>query len=166
MVYTRSTLDCWCSSEPNHHSNSVSLYIVLCIDINIVDAYCIINGFRADRCCQDHIFVLTSIIENRMAKKEDTFTCFIDFKKAFDCVSREFLWRKLETRFCLSGNMLLALYEDVRCSVSVNNIFTDWFSVNSGVKQGCILSPTFFAMFVDPGQAPNCRVRMVGHSYM
>ena len=43
------------------------------------------NGFRTDRCCQDHTFSLTSIIENRMAQKEDTFTCFIDFKKAFDC---------------------------------------------------------------------------------
>ena len=38
------------------------------------------NSFRSDRCCQEHTFVLTPIIENRMAKKEDTFTCFIDFK--------------------------------------------------------------------------------------
>jgi hypothetical protein len=43
------------------------------------------------------------------------------------------------------------LYEDVtcRCSVSVNQALTDWFNVNSGVKQGFILSPTLFAMFVD-----------------
>ena len=41
------------------------------------------NGFRTDRCCQDHTFALTSIIENRMAQKEDTSTCFIDFKKSF-----------------------------------------------------------------------------------
>ena len=26
---------------------------------------------------------------------------------------------------------------------------TDWFGVNCGVKQGCILSPTLFAMFID-----------------
>ena len=110
------------------------------------------NGFRSDRCCQDHTFVLTSIIENRMAKKEDTFTCFIDFKKAFDCVNRDFLWEKLAVRFGLSNNFLLAiksLYKDVVCSVDVNNSLTDWFSVNSGVKQGCILSPTLFAMYID-----------------
>ncbi len=41
------------------------------------------------------------------------------------------------------------LYEDVRCSVSVNQALTDWFDVNSGVKRGCILSPTLFAMFID-----------------
>ena len=110
------------------------------------------NGFRADRCCQDHIFALTSTMENRMGRKEDTFTCFIDFKKAFDCVNRDVLWKKLSLRFGLSGNFLLAikaLYADVNCSVNVNNTLTDWFSVNSGVKQGCILSPTFFAMFID-----------------
>ena len=88
-----------------------------------------------------------------MAQKEDTFTCtcFIHFKKAFDCVSRDLLWEMLEKKFGLSSNFLLAvkaLYEDVR-SVNVNNTLTDWFSINSGVKQGCILSPTFFAMYID-----------------
>ena len=110
------------------------------------------NGFRTDRCCQDHIFALTSTIENRMAKKEDSFACFIDFKKAFDCVNRDLLWEKLNVRFGLSGKFLLALkalYKDVCCSVDVNHTLTDWFGVNSGVKQGCILSPTLFAMFID-----------------
>ena len=110
------------------------------------------NGFRTDRCCQDHIFALTSTIENRMARKEDTFACFIDFKKAFDCVNRDLLWKKLAVRFGLSGKFLLALkalYKDVCCSVDVNHTLTDWFDVNNGVKQGCILSPTLFAMFID-----------------
>ena len=35
------------------------------------------------------------------------------------------------------------------CSVDVNHTLTDWFDVNNGVKQGCILSPTLFAMFID-----------------
>ena len=110
------------------------------------------NGFRSDRSCQDHIFTLTSIVENRMGRKEDTFTCFIDFKKAFDCVNRDVLWEKLAIRFGLSGHFLLAikaLYEDVLCSVNVNQTLTDWFCVNNGVKQGCILSPTLFVMFID-----------------
>ena len=46
------------------------------------------NGFRPDRSCQDHIFTLASLIENRFADKKDTFTCFIDLKKAFDCQQR------------------------------------------------------------------------------
>ena len=110
------------------------------------------NGFRPNRCCQDHILTLTSIIENRMLEKQDTFACFIDFKKAFDCVDRDLLWGKLETRYNLNGNFLVALkalYKEVRCAVDINHDLTDWFDVNSGVKQGCILSPTLFAMYID-----------------
>lgn len=110
------------------------------------------NGFRPNRCCQYHILTLTSIIENRMLQKKDTFACFIDFRKAFDCVDRDLLWMKLETRYNIGGNFLnalKALYRKVKCAVNINNSLTEWFDVNSGVKQGCILSPTLFAMYID-----------------
>ena len=35
---------------------------------------------------------------------------------------------------------LRSLYTSVQCAVKVNNDKTDWFSVKSGLKQGCILS--------------------------
>ena len=84
-----------------------------------------------------------------MDKKEDAFACFIDFRNAFDYVNRDLLWEKLTGRFGLSEKFLLALkalYKDVCCSVDANHTLTDWFLVNSGVKQGCIFS---FAMFID-----------------
>ena len=110
------------------------------------------NGFRPDRYCQDHIFSLTSIIENRMLGRKYIFACFIDFRKAFDCVNREMLWEKIETRYKVNGNLLIALkalYSKVSCAANVNSELTGWFTVDSGVKQGCILSPTLFAMFID-----------------
>ena len=48
------------------------------------------NGFRSERSCQDHIFVLDSIIRNRLAQDMPTFTAFIDLQKVFDCVNRDF----------------------------------------------------------------------------
>ena len=110
------------------------------------------NGFRPDRYCQDHIFSLTSIIENRMLGRKYTFACFIDFRKAFDCVNKEMFWEKIETRYKVNGNLLIALkalYSKVSCAANVNSELTGWFTVDSGVKQGCILSPTLFAMFID-----------------
>ena len=94
----------------------------------------------------------TTIVENRLLGKKDTFACFIDFRKAFDCVDRQLLWEKLERRYSLGGEFLSAiktLYSKVNCAVDVNHDLTDWFDVNSGVKQGCILSPTQFAMYID-----------------
>ena len=34
-------------------------------------------------------------------------------------------------------------------AVKVNNDLTDWFEIQNGVKQGCILSPTLFSMFIN-----------------
>ena len=87
-----------------------------------------------------------------MLQKKDTFACFIDFRKAFDCVDRELLWENLETRYNIGRNFLnalKALYKRVKCAVNINHSLTEWFDVNNGVKQGCILSPTLFALYID-----------------
>ncbi len=49
------------------------------------------NGFRGDRSCTDHIFVLHSIVSQRLNMKLSTFATYIDFSKAFDGISREML---------------------------------------------------------------------------
>ena len=90
------------------------------------------NGFRPGRNCQDHIFTLTTIIENRLLNKMDTFACFVDFKKAFDCVNRDLLWHKIEARYKISGKFLSALkslYKNVSCSVDINQSLSEWFHV-------------------------------------
>ena len=35
------------------------------------------------------------------------------------------------------------------CSVEVHKEYTPWFNVNSGIKQGCLLSPSLFSLFVN-----------------
>ena len=41
------------------------------------------------------------------------------------------------------------IYESVESSVLVNNDRTDWFELHTGVRQGCILSPILFNIFID-----------------
>ena len=50
------------------------------------------NSFRKDRSCEDHTFTLTSILRNRKNANLDTFTYFVDMKKAFDRVNRDILY--------------------------------------------------------------------------
>jgi len=72
-------------------------------------------------------------------------------RKAFDSVPRNLLWYKLR-KAGIHGKFLSAvqsLYENVRCTVRVNAKYTPWFNVDCGVKQGCLLYPSLFAIYVN-----------------
>ena len=109
------------------------------------------NGFRRGRCTGDHITSLSMIVESRIKLKKDTFASFINFSKAYDRIDRSLLWHKL-SRIGIDGKMLRSLkslYENVKCTVRVNGVHSEWFDVNTGLKQGCVLSPLLFNAFVN-----------------
>lgn len=54
-------------------------------------------GFRADFRTADHAFTLRTIIEVQRFAKQGLYCCFVDFKKAYDCIPRDKLWTKLKT---------------------------------------------------------------------
>ena len=109
------------------------------------------NGFRRNRACMDHVFSLASILQTNAYKKSGTFTTFIDFKKAFDLIDREALFYKL-LQNGIDGKMywsVKSMYSDTISNVKVNKLYTDWFSISSGVRQGDTLSPTPFSLFIN-----------------
>jgi hypothetical protein len=109
------------------------------------------NGFRKMRSCLDHLFVLTSAIENQLRCKKQLYACFVDARKAFDTVDRTLLWSQL-IKCGIGGHMLRAvqsLYSGFECAVRVNNHLGSWFQAKSGVKQGCLLSPLLFDIYIN-----------------
>ena len=110
------------------------------------------GGFRKGRGCRDQMVTLHLLGQIRMiTKKKGMFASFIDLSKAYDRVGRTKLWRCLVEKG-LSGRMidfLKAAYLGIRCEVKVGDEFSDLFEVTTGLRQGCILSPLLFSLYIN-----------------
>ena len=78
------------------------------------------------------------------------FSCFVDFSKAFDRVLRNKLFDKLRTigvkRHFLE--VLMSMYSNDKSAVKIENKITQTILCHNGVKQGCMLSPTLFNIYL------------------
>ena len=74
---------------------------------------------------------------------------FMDLTKAFDTVTREGMWRILGKLGCPPRflSILQQLHIGQKGQVKHNGEFSDSFPIENGVKQGCVLAPTLFAVF-------------------
>ena len=78
------------------------------------------------------------------------YSCFIDFSKAFDTIPRDTLLQKL-VDLGIDGNffnIIKNIYTNDKISIKHEDKITDSIDVNLGVKQGCILSPLLFNIFL------------------
>ena len=108
-------------------------------------------GFRMRRSTVDQTFILSELIRARRKKGLKTYCAFLDIKKAYDKVWRDGLWKRL-IEVGITGKMwrvLHNLYSVVESCVLVGADRTEWFSLDAGLRQGCILSPILFAVFID-----------------
>ena len=72
-------------------------------------------------------------------------------RKAFDRVFRAGLWYEIYKQG-IQGKMwrvLRKLYDKVESCVRIDGETSEWFSLETGVKQGCILSPLLYALFIN-----------------
>ena len=76
---------------------------------------------------------------------------FVDFAKAFDTVNRDYLIYYL-VKSGMHGRVLKLIrevYSTVRATVRTEQGLTDIFECKLGVRQGCMLSPRLFIIFIN-----------------
>ena len=108
-------------------------------------------GFRPNRGTTDAIFVVRQLMQKSKERNLNLHYHFIDFKSAFDTIWRQALWRMM-ARIGVNKTVIEVIknmYEKSQCTVNVDGKMTDWFEVTVGVRQGCLLSPTLFNLFLE-----------------
>ena len=127
------------------HANKVMLRILQamlqqCMNCELPDVQA---GFRKGRGTRDQSANIHWIIKKAREFQKNTYFCFIDYAKAFDCVDHNKLWKILKEMeipvhlTCLLRN----LHADQEAIVRTRRETTDWFQIGKRVRQGYILLP-------------------------
>ena len=107
-------------------------------------------GFRSGRSTTDCIFMLLAAVRRAKRNHQVISVAFCDIAKAYDSVDRELLYRKLDS-LGFGGrikSIVQSMYfnDCVRVRIKGGLSAPLWFT--KGVKQGCVLSPLLFALYI------------------
>ena len=107
-------------------------------------------GFRAGRGTVDMMFVARQMQEKCREQNRDLYLAFVDLAKAFDTVNRNLLWQILKRYGCPEKfiAVLRQFYDDTESRVAVGGDESSSFPVTMGVKQGCVIAPVLFNLYV------------------
>ena len=110
-------------------------------------------AFRKKFSTTDHIFTLVTIIRNRIFSQRSgkVYVCFVDYKKAYDSINRNSLWKILNDDVGISSKLLCmfqSMYNSVFACVRWNGRLSDMFECTNGLRQGCLCSPLAFNLMI------------------
>ena len=110
------------------------------------------GAYRTGRSTADHIFSLHAMIQRYLSKRGGRFyVAFIDFSCAFDSVPHTHLWYRL-LQDGIHGRIITvirSLYSCLRSCVKVPEGLTEFFRCTVGTRQGCMISPYLFSLYVN-----------------
>ena len=108
-------------------------------------------GFKIESSTTMCSFAIQETIEYYNSKDSTVFALMLDASKAFDRVAYVKLFRKLVDRGLNPYiiRFLINMYTQQNIRVKWNGVFSEPFNVTNGVRQGGIVSPLLFTLYVD-----------------
>ena len=103
-------------------------------------------GFQRNRSTIDHIFCIRQILEKKWDYDEEVHQLFIHFKKVYDSVRMEVLY-KILIEFGIPRKLVRLIkmsLTETYSRVRVGKELSDRFTIRYGLKQGDSLTPILF----------------------
>lgn len=146
------------TDSSNYRGITLSSIFCKLFDILILSRYgdCLCSsdyqfGFKAKRSTDMCTMILKESLSYYVNNGGSAYCTFLDATKAFDRVEYCKLFRQLMSRGLppVIIRLLLNMYVGHVTRVEWNGIFSQSFSVRNGVKQGGIVSPVLFCVYID-----------------
>ena len=108
-------------------------------------------GFKPNHSTSHAVYTLKTSINHYTSRGSNVYVAFLDFSKAFDKISHCGLFLKLMKRNVPLCFLLIIMYwyMNMQYNVKWAGTFSEQFPVLCGTKQGGILSPDFFAIYIN-----------------
>ena len=108
-------------------------------------------GFKVKHSTDMCIYAVKSVVKYYNHFHSPVYTCFLDSSKAFDRINHWTLFSKLITRgvSCPLVRIIMFWYRSQTICVKWSKLCSPYFIVSNGVRQGGILSPKLFFVYVD-----------------
>ena len=108
-------------------------------------------GFKKGFSCSHAIYSVRKTIDYFCNLETTVNLCTLDISKAFDKVNHIKLFHKMLDRNVPVSIILILICWYEKCTISVRwgNCFSYFVRLESGMRQGSILAPKLFALFVD-----------------
>ena len=108
-------------------------------------------GFKKNSSTVHALHCLKQTVNYYVNNGSRVFCSFLDASKAFDRLVHSGLFLKLMERNVplVFLDIIISWYDGLTCRVKWGNYLGDWFSITAGVRQGGVLSPDFYCIYVE-----------------
>jgi hypothetical protein len=146
------------SDSSNYRGIALSSIICKIIDLIILSRYNDLLmsselqfGFKPKRSTGMCTMLLKEVVSYYTSHASSVYCTFLDASKAFDRVNYTKLFTSLFDRQLPPTiiRFLLHMYTGHKTRVSWNKVYSDLFAISNGVRQGGILSPILFCVYIN-----------------